>query len=171
MIQIIKATEKDVPLLLQIGIPSFLAAHGHSASKEDIDAYVSKNFTTENFKSQLATKAYDFYLLYYKGEIAGYSKIISNSENEAVVHKNTTKLERLYFLEKFYGLGLAKELLHFVVNKAKENQQKGMWLYVWVENFRALSFYKKTGFVKVGEYDFVISPNKINPNYILYLAF
>jgi ribosomal protein S18 acetylase RimI-like enzyme len=46
-----------------------------------------------------------------------------------------------------------------------------VWLAVWTENHRAIDFYKKIGFKKVGDYDFKISENHSNPNHILYLEF
>jgi ribosomal protein S18 acetylase RimI-like enzyme len=171
MYTIIKATLKDAQLLSIIGKAAFLVAHGHSAPKKDIDNYVSQNFNEENFKKELSDVKNEYYLIYSDTKIAGYSKVILNSKNENISSADITLLSRLYLLEAFYGLNLGKELFNFNVNLSKENNQKGIWLAVWVENQRAISFYEKRGFVKVGKFDFKISETHYNPNHIMYLAF
>ena len=171
MYTIIKATLKDAQLLSIIGKAAFLVAHGHSAPKKDIDNYVSQNFNEENFKKELSDVKNEYYLIYSDAKIAGYSKVILNSKNENISSENITLLSRLYLLEAFYGLNLGKELFNFNVNLSKENNQKGIWLAVWVENQRAISFYEKRGFIKVGKFDFKISETHYNPNHIMYLAF
>jgi len=54
---------------------------------------------------------------------------------------------------------------------SKKNQQKGVWLEVWVENYRAISFYSKMGMKNVGSYDFPVSKTHSNPNHIMYLQY
>lgn len=171
MYTIIKATLKDAQLLSIIGKEAFLVAHGHSAPKKDIDNYVNQNFNEENFKKELSDVKNEYYLIYSDAKIAGYSKVILNSKNENISSEDITLLSRLYLLEAFYGLNLGKELFNFNVSLSKENNQKGIWLAVWVENQRAISFYEKRGFVKVGKFDFKISETHYNPNHIMYLAF
>ena len=169
MFKIQKTTSQDSKLLSELGSASFLIPHGHSAPKEDIENYVTKNFSEENFKKELETSGYEYYLIYYKENIAGFSKIIFNSPNENITAKKVTQMSRLYLLEEFYGLGLGKELFNFNVTLAKKNKQEGVWLAVWIENQRAITFYKKMGFKKVGDFDFKISETHVNPNHVLYL--
>lgn len=80
-------------------------------------------------------------------------------------------MSRLYLLKEFFGLNLGKELFNFNLNLSKENNQQGIWLAVWIENKRAINFYHKMGFQKVGSFDFEISKTHYNPNHILYLEF
>ena len=56
---ITKATQKDAAMLSKLSVAAFLPAHGQSASKEIIDAYIAANFSEENFKAELSnTKFY-----------------------------------------------------------------------------------------------------------------
>ena len=171
MFKIEKATVKDAAILSIIGKTAFLEAHGHSAPKEDIENYVSNNFTEENFRKELENPQFIFHKIYVDDTIAGYSKIVLNAKNAAIPNENSTNLSRLYLLKDFYGLNLGVELFNFNVNLSKENNQKGMWLFVWVENLRAISFYQKMGFVKVGKFDFKISETHYNPNHIMYFEY
>ena len=54
---------------------------------------------------------------------------------------------------------------------AQEKKQSGIWLEVWIENFRAIKFYKKVGFEIVGKANFTVSETHSNPNYIMFLEF
>jgi len=103
--------------------------------------------------------------------LAGYSKITLNTPNKNIISENVTYLSRLYLLEEFYGLDLGKELFSFNIKFSKKQQQNGIWLAVWVENYRAISFYKKMGFTIVGSHDYKISETHSNPNHIMYLPF
>ena len=171
MVVINKATTKDAEALAKLCIESFLPAHGHSSPKKDIDSYISKNFSKENLLCELAEKKNEYYLIYFKGKLAGFSKVIFNASNINIDGSNITKMERLYLLKEFYGLGLGKELFDFNIALSKKNQQKGVWLEVWVENYRAISFYSKMGMKKKGLYDFKVSETHSNPNYMMYLKY
>ena len=171
MQKITKATPKDAKILAQIAKASFLPAHGHSAPKKDIDNYLSKNFTEANFIKELENPVNHYYIIYHENEIAGYSKIILNSKNKSIAANNVTKMERMYLLKEFYGLNLGAKLFQYNIEFAKKNNQKGIWVFVWVENKRAIAFYKKMGFIIVGSFDFQVSETHSNPNHAMYLEF
>mgnify|MGYP000515969351 CR=1 FL=1 len=76
------------------------------------------------------------------------------------------------FIQGVGGLDQATANFFKQVDKlCKENKQAGIWLAVWVENQKGISFYKKMGFKKVGDFNFKISETHSNPNHILYLEF
>ena len=80
-------------------------------------------------------------------------------------------MERLYLVEDFFGKGLGKELFKYNLDFIQKENQKGIWLYVWIKNYRAIDFYKKVGFKKIASYDFPISATETRPNYLLFLEF
>tara|TARA_B100000795_G_scaffold258153_2_gene232016 strand:- start:673 stop:1188 length:516 start_codon:yes stop_codon:yes gene_type:complete len=168
MTNIKKATIEDVNLLASLSVEAFMPAHGHSSPKKDIDSYISNNFSVKNLLEELSDTNNEYYLIYYHNKIAGFSKIIFNSFNENINSKNITKMERLYLLKECYGLNLGIELFNFNVALSKKKNELGMWLEVWVENGRAISFYSKMGMKKIGLYDFKVSETHSNPNYVMY---
>ncbi len=171
MHNITKAKPTDAKILAQLAKETFLPAHGHSASKEDVDFYVSENFNEAKFKEEISNTENHYYLIYHNNKLAGYSKITLNTPNKNITSNTVTCLSRLYVLKEFYGLQLGKELFDFNIELAKQHQQQGMWLYVWIENKRAINFYTKMGFTIVGTYGFKISATHTNPNHVMYLAF
>tara|TARA_R110002050_G_scaffold1281_4_gene9329 strand:+ start:75150 stop:75662 length:513 start_codon:yes stop_codon:yes gene_type:complete len=168
---IIKAAIEHAELLSKIGKASFSQAHGKSASKVDIDAYINKTYTETVFARELSNPDNLYYLIYCNDKVAGYSKIILNQPNTNIKQHSITKLERLYLLEEFYGQNLGTELFDFNVELSKSQEQQGIWLYVWVENHKAIRFYTKCGFKTVGSYNFKISETHTNPNHVLFLKY
>ncbi len=171
MTTIRKATPQDAAALATLSVASFLPAHGHSAPKKEIDSYVTSHFTVARFEEELSHPNYTYYLFFSSGTLAGYSKVIFNTPHPNVTEPAITKMERLYMLEAYYGKGFGQQLFDFNIQLAKKAGQKGIWLAVWTENHRAIAFYTKMGFTRVGSYDFKISAKHSNPNHIMYLAF
>jgi ribosomal protein S18 acetylase RimI-like enzyme len=171
MIKIIKAEPEHAQLIAEIGKQAFIESHGESASKVDIDTFISKTFTKEILLKQLNNSKNNYHLIYYNNSVAGYSKLILNTPNSNIKHKNVAKLERFYLLKAFYGQKLGLSLFEFNVELSERNQQKGIWLAVWIENKRAINFYTKAGFKIAGKYDFQISSTHSNPNHIMYLKY
>jgi ribosomal protein S18 acetylase RimI-like enzyme len=171
MIQISKATITDAKQLASLAKASFLPAHGHSASKEDINNYLADNFSEENFINELVNPDNHYHLIYHDTVLAGYSKIMFNTESDCIESKNVTYMSRLYLLKEFYGLKLGKALFDVNIDLSKKQGQSGIWLAVWIENNRAINFYSKMGFQIVGKYDFRISATHTNPNHVMYLEY
>jgi len=46
-----------------------------------------------------------------------------------------------------------------------------MWLFVWIENIRAINFYLKTGFKIIGSHNFNITTTHSNPNHQMYIEY
>jgi ribosomal protein S18 acetylase RimI-like enzyme len=49
---------------------------------------------------------------------------------------------------------IAQELMNACINKVKQRGSDVIWLGVWEKNPKAISFYKKFGFVEVGDHVF-----------------
>ena len=171
MTSIRRATENDVNLLSEISTCTFIESHGSSAKPEDIYSYVRLNYNPGALRIELQDPNNLYHLIFYKDEVAGFSKIIVNCPYKNCDIPHLTKLDRFYLLKKFYGLRLGQILFEFLLSTAKGNCQDGMWLFVWKENHRAVNFYTKNGFVVIGSYDFRISEDHTNPNYQMLLTF
>lgn len=171
MTTIQKATIEDAATIAEIGKISFLESHGLSATSLDIEDYVSRKYTVDAVKEELSDPENIYHLLYVSDRPAGYSKMILNTANENVPFQNVATLDRLYLLKEFYDLKLGRQLFEHNIQIAENAEQKGIWLYVWTENKRAIRFYERAGFKIVGSTYFKISATHSNPNHIMYLQF
>lgn len=165
MVEIRKATTKDFEILIKLGKTTFIEAHHQSATKEELDNYLNSSYHPDNLAEQLKDANNLFHLIYFNNIPAGFSKIIIGEENSNPLLTHITKLERIYILKEFYDKKLGLALMQFNIEISKKLNQKGMWLYVWTENHRAVNFYKKLGFKIIGEYDFQLTETKSNPNH------
>jgi ribosomal protein S18 acetylase RimI-like enzyme len=171
MIKIVKVGVEYAELIANIGEKAFLESHGHSASIEDVNRFISKTYNKTSISKEFENTKVQYHLIYLNDKVAGYSKIELNSSNKDINAVNVTKLDRLYLLKEFYGQKLGAKLLDFNIQLSKKNTQKGIWLAVWTENQTAINFYTKTGFKIVGKYNFKISETRSNPNHIMFLKF
>jgi len=158
-------------LLSRMAIQTFRESHGTSASEKDLLEYEATRLNVELFKEELADPNNIFTLAYISGVPVAFSKMIYNFPNEKIKEQNVCKLEKLYVLKEFYDQKIGKPLFAMNMELAKLNDQKGIWLYVWTENKRALRFYEKQGFKIIADTLFKISETHSNPNYWLYLKF
>lgn len=172
MQHIVKAGIADFKLISRLAGQTFMESHGHSATLEEVNNYRTEKYNEGAVRKDLENERNLYYVIYHNECPAGYSKMILDSpyNREAGVLK-IAKLERLYLLREFYGLGLGNELFAHNVSLAKEAGQTGVWLYVWKGNPRAIAFYRKQGFVINGDYDFRISETHVNPNHRMLLLF
>ena len=171
MTTIVKATRNDYRLLSEIAKLTFIESHGHSAKSEDINFYISQKHPESIFEEELLNNENIYHIIYHDNVVAGFSNIILNSPYPSSKNQHIAKLERLYLLRKFYGQKLGRRLFEFNINIARQNNQAGIWLYVWKENQQAIVFYKKMGFKIIGSYDFKITETHSNPNHHMLLMY
>lgn len=166
-----KPNVEDSKLLSDIATKTFVESHGSSASIADINSYVTEKYSVDAFKDELCDQKNIYHIIYVDKIPAGYSKIIFDSPYPGSPEKNITKLERLYIQKEFYGSKSGLGLFNFNIELSKSNGQRGMWLYTWKENLRAINFYKKNGFIIIGSHDFKITETHSNPNYQMFLEY
>jgi ribosomal protein S18 acetylase RimI-like enzyme len=166
MIQIRKATINDIKLLISIGKTTFMDAHLISGEEAELVAYLNKSYHPDKLSEELKDPSSLFHIVYYDAEPAGFSKIVIDTDNPLF-----TKLERIYIYKSFYDKKIGLKLLNFNIELSKKLNQKGMWLYVWTENHRAVNFYKKMSFEVIGQYDFKLTETKSNPNHKMLKTF
>jgi ribosomal protein S18 acetylase RimI-like enzyme len=166
-----KSNSKDSSTITSLAQITFRESHGHSASKAEIDHYVNLNLNKEAIKKELLDPTNDYYLIYHDEKAVGFLKILLNTTYKGINQNKVTKLERIYVLQSHHGLKLGLALIDHAIDVAKDQDQRGMWLYTWIENLRAVAFYEKKGFKIIDSADFKISDTHSNPNHIMYLKF
>lgn len=69
------------------------------------------------------------------------------------------ELKRIYLLHRFQGTGVGQALMEKAIAAAKEAGKRRLLLGVYSKNHRAIAFYKRNGFVEVGERYFQVGEN------------
>lgn len=166
-----RATENDTKIIADIGRSAVKLSHLDSCSETDMNYFLTTHYNEDAILNELAEPSHIYYVIYYGGQPAGFSKIILNVAHPNIPHKHVTKLDRIYLDSKFYDLKLGHHLLNHNVALSKESGQCGMWLFTWTGNERAVNFYKRNGFQVIGSHKFKVSDSHYNPHHHMFLAF
>jgi ribosomal protein S18 acetylase RimI-like enzyme len=168
MVSIREVSPLDIGVLSRLSKTTFIASHGHSADEKDINIYIRFAYSVKKLEKEMKDPNSIFHFINDNNELAGYSKLSLNTTFPLINEAQIAKLDRIYIDEKFLDRKLGQPLFDFNLKLAQQNNQKGVWLYTWIENHRAIKFYKKNGFEIIDERDFKISNSHSNPNYIMY---
>ena len=70
------------------------------------------------------------------------------------------EIERIYLIKKFQGKGFGKKMIEFAKEIAIQKKKNRIWLGVWEKNPKAIGFYQKMGFEKIGTHIFKVGEDE-----------
>lgn len=147
------ATPADAELIADMSRTSFSEAFAKDNTKEDMDIFMTEQFTKEELMKEVELSEGIFMLAYINNEPVGYARLRLKNN---LAHEQAIEIARIYALDKAIGKGVGKALMLECINKANELQMKYIWLGVWEKNQRAISFYQHWGFERFGEHQFLL---------------
>ena len=146
----------DLHELRELSISTFYETFSPMNTPEDMENYLATSFDEAKFRRELSDSNTEFFFVYSGEELAGYMKLNEAPSQSDVNDKASLEIERIYVLSKYQGEGLGALLMDKAISTARERDKEYIWLGVWEKNEKALAFYKKHGFHKIGEHSFVI---------------
>lgn len=154
---IIPAKPLHAPLLSQIGGSSFADAFGmHFISKPDLLNYLDATYSSSRIAASLCKPNNVFFLAYLNGLAIGFIKLKKRSLNKLIDEEKQTELQKIYVLTPYHGMKIANELMNSGLRMAESLGSKLVWLDVIIENKKAIRFYHKFGFKRIGHHEFQI---------------
>lgn len=155
-----RVTLTDVEQLQAISKKTFLETFASSNSEENMTKYLEEGFSLSKLSDELNNTNSEFYFALENDEVIGYLKInFGNSQTELKDDK-ALEIERIYVLQEYHGKRVGQLLYDKAISTAKENTAAYVWLGVWEENPRAISFYKKNGFVEFDKHIFKLGDDE-----------
>lgn len=155
-----RVTPQELLLLRNISIETFRQTFEQQNTEENMQFYLNNNLNAEQLLSEINTPGTEFYFAYAEEELAAYLKLNFPDKQHDSEPKELLEIERIYVLKGFQGLSIGKLLLDFTKQLAVNSHLKGIWLGVWEHNLKAISFYKKNGFVKTGSHVFKLGDDE-----------
>jgi len=146
-IEIENVTVNDIEKLQVIGKQTFHETFFESNSDENMKNYLDEGFSTEKLIAELKDKNSEFYFATIDKKIIGYLKINFGESQTELKENKALEIERIYVSKEFHGKSVGQLLYNKAIQIAKYKAVEYVWLGVWEENQRAISFYKKNGFV------------------------
>lgn len=124
---------------------------------EDMAKYVRESFATEHIRAELNDSETLYLAMENDETIVGYAKL-KHAEPKDIRLPTAPNLElcRFYIDQPYHGQGLAQILMSACLEAVRGEGAHGLWLGVWSQNARAIKYYQKEGFTKVGTQIFVL---------------
>ena len=153
-IQIQKISTSEIDQLQKIGRQTFKETFSESNSEENMKNYLEEGFSKEKLTAELNDKNSEFYFAKLEEEVIGYLKVNFGDSQTELKDSKALEIERIYVAKEFHGKSVGQLLYDKAIEVAKQKGSEYVWLGVWEENPRAISFYKKNGFVEFDKHIF-----------------
>ncbi len=158
----------DVQIIRALGVTTFYDAYCLQDDSRNLANYVLESFSFEQIETELNDVHSTFFIAEADGYAVGYAKLRENALAKCLQGENTVEIQRIYVLEKMKGKGVGDALMRKCFDEARRRNYASVWLGVWEKNPAAQKFYRKYGFIKVGELTFPYGET-VGINYVLKL--
>ncbi|KUY30380.1 GNAT family N-acetyltransferase [Elizabethkingia ursingii] len=159
-IDIRKVTLEDIEQLQKIGRQTFSETFYSSNTEENMATYLQEGFSDEKLMEELNNEGSEFYFALSENQVVGYLKINFGQSQTELQDDTALEIERIYVLKEFHGKKVGQVLYQKAIEIAKQKNADYVWLGVWEENLRAISFYKKNGFVEFDKHIFKLGDDE-----------
>jgi ribosomal protein S18 acetylase RimI-like enzyme len=162
------ATVADAALIADLSRETFLDAFAALNNKDDVDKYMSEQFSVQQLMQQVGVEGHIFLLAVSGADTLGYVFLKDGSGHNAP-DTNAIEISRLYVRNAYIGTGIGKTLMDAAISTAKQLDRHILWLGTWERNHRAIKFYQSFGFSKFGEHDFILG-NDVQRDWLMELV-
>lgn len=149
-----RAALDDVGQLCAIGKETFFETFAESNTREDMAQYLQDGFSIEKLTQEIKDPRSEFYFAMLRDKIIGYLKLNMGNAQTELQDPRALEIERIYVLKDYHGKSVGQVLYEKAMTVARESRLDYIWLGVWEENPRAISFYEKNGFVAFDKHIF-----------------
>jgi ribosomal protein S18 acetylase RimI-like enzyme len=159
-IQIKKVTTNDISQLQEIGRKTFFETFSESNTDENMTKYLEEGFSIEKLTEELSSEYSEFYFAHIDNNVIGYLKLNLGQSQTELKDNAGLEIERIYVLQEYHGRKVGQVLYEYAIKIAEINNVYFVWLGVWEKNTRAISFYKKNGFVEFDKHIFILGDDE-----------
>lgn len=150
------ANERDAELIADLSRQTFYESFAPDNTKENMDKFMSEQFTREKLIDEVKQPWQIFFLAYVQHEPVGYVKLRDGSVPLQLDARSSLEIARIYSVQHMIGKGVGKKLMQTCHDIARQKGKKILWLGVWQHNHRAIDFYNSWGFEIFGEQEFIL---------------
>ena len=171
-VRVRSARSDEAAALAELAAATFALACPPHTSADAIAAFLRDVLAPANFEAFLADP--DRLLLVAEtgaGTLVGYTMLVFGEPSDAdaagaIRIRPTAELSKCYVRAEAHGSGTAAALMAATLDAARDRGAAGSWLGVNQENVRALRFYGKHGFERVGIKRFLVG-ERYEDDYVL----
>lgn len=145
-----QARVTDAAVIAELGGRTMRQTYGTAFAIKEIDRVAEYRFNLKRLTDELANPEIRYLLATANQQPCGYAKLEPTSTPDAITGMHPIKLVHLYVDSQWIGKGIGAKLMQRALEFATSNGFATCWLEVLESNHRAVSFYRRWGFVEVG---------------------
>jgi GNAT superfamily N-acetyltransferase len=150
-----RASIEDARALAAFASKAFSDTYEGLDDPDDIADYVAEHFNPGAVAKVILDRAAITLLAEIGRELIGYAVLKSVEAPACVTGTKPVELARLYLGQRFIGKGIGTRLMLLIHEEALRLGARTLWLSVYDRNVRAVRFYERFGFTKVGGKEFL----------------
>jgi ribosomal protein S18 acetylase RimI-like enzyme len=150
-----KAEERDASSLAAMGIEVWVNTYLRDGVSPVFADYVLSEFTAQKFRSAIRNSDLTIWVSENRIGIDGFVTVCSTATSP-LPGSSPLEITTLYVQPRHQSGGRGAALLHRALDHCRRIGGESVWLTVEAENRRAVDFYLRHGFTRIGSTDFVI---------------
>ncbi|WP_299244660.1 GNAT family N-acetyltransferase [uncultured Aquimarina sp.] len=152
-----KATSSDTLQLSILYKQVYMKTYAVDGITTEFANFVSDKFSVKAIEKTIKEQD-SIIVATYKDNPIGVAEIVYKSSCP-IRNKIAPELGKLYVLDWFFGKGIGSGLLNVVEKELHDKGYTELWLWVYIKNERAISFYEKQQFNCIGNAFFQMEMN------------
>src|SRR5581483_9009615 len=119
--------------------------------------FLGRTFTADAQRAELADDERKTWIAELAdGTPVGYAQLRRGTRADGVNAEQPAEVQRIYVDRDAHGRRVGQALMDACIEEARAWRCDVLWLAVWEHNPRAIAFYKKMGFERVGSTTFLL---------------
>lgn len=159
-ISIRRVTPEDLEELREIGRQTFSETFSAVNTENNMIKYLDHRFSIDKLTGELNNAESEFYFAVLGNKPIGYLKVNYGKAQTELQDDKSFEIERIYVLKEFQRRKVGQLLYEKAFQIAKNKKAGYIWLGVWENNFKALSFYRKNGFAEFDRHIFELGNSR-----------
>jgi diamine N-acetyltransferase len=155
-----RAELRDAGRLSAIAEETFRDTFAPMNTAEGMDLHCQSRFGETIQAQELTNPNMAIFLCEEGARLVGFAHLRWGAVPSCVIADAPGEIWRLYVVRDFQGQGVAHQLMDACLKEMNSRQSDVVWLGVWEHNSKAIAFYKKCGFVEVGEHVFALGSDE-----------
>ena len=156
MIKISPAKIDDANELSLFAKSTFIETFLADNTDDNIYRYCDTAFSPSIQSKEIQSASIITLLVEYDSLLIGYAQLYLRAAVDNLNAQLPSEIRRFYLKNTFHGQGIAQELMLHCLQVLQEHNSDKVWLGVWEHNPKAIRFYEKFGFTKIGGQDFYL---------------
>ncbi len=154
-------TATDNAALAELSETTFVETFGPLYSVENLNRFVAQVYAPDTIGAELTNPNRLFRVAEEDGQMVGYAKLgLDVSLDYDPGPRRTLELKQLYVRQSHLGVGIAQQLMDWVLSEARARSFDDIILSVYNDNPRAQRFYQKYGFSHFADTYFMVGDHR-----------